>query len=207
MREILPGIFHWTATHPKIRMEVSSYYLQPERVLLDPLIPQDGLAGFDPPPEQIFLTNRHHYRDCAEISARFGCKIWCSAAGLHEFTHGEEVHPYEFGETLPGGIETIEIGALCPDESALFIARESGCIAVADGVIRIADGPLQFVPDALLGDDPAAVKKGLRQAYGKLLGLDFDTLLLAHGEPLVGGAKQALQRFITGPGQSGPGSD
>ncbi len=26
MNEILPGIYHWTAAHPKIKVEVSSYY-------------------------------------------------------------------------------------------------------------------------------------------------------------------------------------
>ncbi len=65
MNEILPGIYHWTTVHPKIKMEVSSYYLVPERALLDPLIPTEGFNWFEPPPENIYLTNRHHYRHCA----------------------------------------------------------------------------------------------------------------------------------------------
>ncbi len=46
MREILPGLFHWTAVHPKIRIEVSSYYLPEAGVLLDPLLPAEGLEWF-----------------------------------------------------------------------------------------------------------------------------------------------------------------
>jgi hypothetical protein len=54
---------------------------------------------------------------------------------------------------------------------------------------------LGFVPDFLM-DDPDATKAGLREAYRRLLALDFDVLLLAHGDPVVGGAKEALRGFI-----------
>jgi len=43
-REIRPGVLHWTAAHPKIRIEVSSYWLADAKVLLDPLLPTGGLA-------------------------------------------------------------------------------------------------------------------------------------------------------------------
>ena len=46
MKEILPGIFYWRQAHPKIRIPVSSYYLKPERVLIDPLIPDEGIEWF-----------------------------------------------------------------------------------------------------------------------------------------------------------------
>jgi hypothetical protein len=49
-------------------------------------------------------------------------------------------------------------------------------------------------------DDPAQTKAGLRDAYRSLLALDFDVLLLAHGDPVVGEAKQALREFVDGAG-------
>jgi hypothetical protein len=60
-------------------------------------------------------------------------------------------------------------------------------------------GELGFVPDQYM-DDPEETKRGLRQAYTRLLDLDFDVLLVAHGSPVVGGAKDALRRFATGEG-------
>ena len=39
---------------------------------------------------------------------------------------------------------------------------------------------------------------GLRDAYRGLLDLDFDLLLLAHGDPVVGDAKDALVEFVDG---------
>jgi hypothetical protein len=48
-----------------------------------------------------------------------------------------------------------------------------------------------------MGDDPAGVKRGLRQAFRKhLREREFDHLLFAHGAPLIGGAKDALGRFL-----------
>jgi hypothetical protein len=201
MKEILPGVHHWTARHPKIHIEVSSYYLAHEKVVIDPMVPPGGLDLLPGPVEHAVLTNRHHYRQAGEFARRFGCVVWASLAGMHEFTHGEQVCPFRYGETLPGGVETIEIGELCPDETALFVPRAGGMIAVADGIIRDEDGPLRFVQDDYIREDTQEaqlVKKGLRLSYARLLDRHFDTLLTAHGWPFVGGAKEALRTFTQG---------
>jgi hypothetical protein len=195
MREILPGILHWKARHPKIGVEVSSYYVEPARALIDPLAPPDveeKLAQGDLP-ERILLTNRHHLRDSVELSERFGCPILCSERGLHEFDGGPDVDGFAFGDQVAPGIEALEVGAICPEESALLIEHGGGALAVADGVISY-DG-LRFVPDNLLGDDPEAIKRGLIDSYAKLLDRPFDALLLAHGDPVPSGGKAALREF------------
>ena len=46
-------------------------------------------------------------------------------------------------------------------------------------------------------DDPERTRAGLREAYRRLLDLDFDRLLLAHGDPIVHGAKDELAAFVT----------
>ena len=91
MKEILPGVFHWSREHPKIHFEVRSYFLPEEGVLIDPLVPTEGLDAFDTPPISILLTNRHHYRDSDKFAERFGCTVLCVEQGLHEFKQGEKV--------------------------------------------------------------------------------------------------------------------
>lgn len=212
-RPIRPGLHHWTAAHPKIRIEVSSYWLADAKVLLDPLLPSGGLGWLREigPPEHVILTNRHHWRHCSEIVGAFGCPVWCNELGLDEFEGEpgrEHVRGFHAGAVLPGGIESHEVGVLCPDETALRFELTGGgaCLAIADGVVRIGeeargDGPLCFVPDSLLADDPAqveSVERGLRDAYRRLCDLEWDTLLLAHGLPRVGDGKETLRAFTAG---------
>ena len=196
MNEIGPGIHHWTAVHPRIQIEVSSYYVEPAATLVDPLLPPEGIEWFRSrrAPERIVLTNRHHYRHSDRFQAEFGCPVLASEPGLHEFEDGREVEGFAFGDELAEGITAHEVGAICPDETALHIELGDGFLAVADGVVNY-DG-LRFVPDDLLGDDPEAVKEGLRESYRRLLSLDFDGLMCAHGDPLPSGGKEALREVV-----------
>jgi hypothetical protein len=125
---------------------------------------------------------------------RFGVTVRCVRQGMHEFSGGPDIEPFDFGDELPGGAVAHEVGAICADETAFrFPARRA--LAVADGAIRREEGgPLAFVPDAYM-DEPERTKEGLREAYGRLAGLDFDHLLLAHGAPFVGDGRKALAAF------------
>lgn len=206
VREIVPGVFHWTAFHEGIRHDVSSYFLAEPGVLIDPLLPADGFdGGVDSlewlrehgPPTEILLSNRHHYRHSGRLAEAFDVTVRVSEPGMHEFSAGQQVQPFRFGETLAGGVVAHEVDAICPDETALEIPS-ARAIALADGLVRFgADhAPLEFVPDSLMGDDPEAVKEGLRDSLAALLTLDFDHLLLAHGPPVVDHGKEKLRAFL-----------
>ena len=201
MEEIAPGIFHWTSFHEGIRQQVHSHYVPSAAVLIDPMEPDEGLDWFAErmPPERILLTNRHHYRHSGRFVDRFGCRVLCHKSGLHEFEGGPAVEGFEFGDELAPGITAQEVDSICPEESALYIETGGGALSVADGVVEWpGKGGLTFVPDGLLGDDPEGVKDGLRAAYRRLADeLEFETLLMAHGNPVAGGAREALRAFAS----------
>jgi hypothetical protein len=200
MREVLPGVFQWTTLHPRIHIDVSSYWLDRVGIVIDPLVPSDdGLewfAGRANRPRAVLLSNRHHYRDSDRFAEAFGCSVHCNRTGLHEFADGETVEGFEPGDTLPGGVLACEVGGLCPDETAFYLA-EQRAIAVADGLVRGGrGGQLGFVPDSLM-DDPRATKRALLAAYARLLDrLDFEHVLLAHGDPLIGDGRAQLEQFV-----------
>ena len=197
MQEIAPGLWHWTVRHEHIHVDVSSYYLAAERVLIDAMIPAEGLEWFDAHgvPEHVLLTNRHHSRHAWRLRDAFDCTVHCIRNGLHEVEGRGPVEAFDFGDQLPGGAIVYEIDAICPDETALHIPAHRA-LACADGVVRWpGSDALTFVPDHLM-DDPEQTKAGLRDAYRRLLDLDFDLLLLAHGNPVVGGARDELRAFV-----------
>ncbi len=209
--EILAGVWHWSAPHPKIRVEVDSYWLARSGVLIDPLVPVQGggLEWFDErsggaaSPTAIVLSNRLHSRESARFLARFGCGVHAPASGMHQ----PEVRalgalPYEPGSVLPGELVAWEIGSLCPDDMALADA-EAGAVYFADGVVlgwsggRRGDGEpeLGFVPDGLM-DDPPGTKRGLLAALATLLeGVEFEHVMCAHGGPLLGG-RSSLEELV-----------
>src|SRR3954449_10344520 len=100
MREILRGVWHWSAEHPKIHRRVSSYWLPESATVLDPLLGPDGpedLAGL----QRIVLTCRHHRRSAPELRERFGATVLVPRSGLHEFEADTlEVEPYEPGDEV-----------------------------------------------------------------------------------------------------------
>jgi len=206
MREILPGIIHWEAVHPKIHMKVSSYWLAEEGVAIDPILPEElGVGWFADqprPPRAVLLSNRHHFRAAKSFQEAFDCPVYCNRAGLHEFGPEESVTGFDPGDELPGGLRAERIGALCPDETALHIPARRA-LAMADAVVRAGEeGELGFVPDGLM-DDPAKTKRALLLAIERVLAeVAFEHLLLAHGAPLLGDGRAQLQDLLDSGGRT-----
>jgi hypothetical protein len=193
MHEIAPGIRHWTAPHPNLGIEVSSYWLPDLRVLLDPLAVPEEVDGI----EEIVLTNRHHKRDMLAAHERFGAPIRAPQVGMHDFDEDDPVDPYDFEQPLAGAaITPYQVTELWPDDCVLHIPRLNA-LAIADTVVHYGD-ELTFVPDQYM-DDPEAEKRGIRDGLARLADrLDFEHLLVAHGTPIPGEGRERLREFASG---------
>jgi len=195
MQEVLPGLFNWYATHPSHGMQVSCYHVEGSGTVIDPLMPEEGIEWFDDHrPQRVVLSTRHHLRHAEQISDRFGCPILAHEDGLHEFENGPAVQGFAFGDRLAADVTALTMDAISPDDTALRIDVAEGALLFADSVIN--HGGLRFVPDGLIGDDPESVKRKILERVSALLEEDFDHLLFAHGDPVIGGGKQALRAFL-----------
>jgi hypothetical protein len=201
MDEVVPGIFHWTAYRASIGTDVHSHYVLASRAVLDPMVPPEGLEWFEDGrrPERIVLTQRHHWRDCPRFVGAFGVPVLCQEDGARLIEAGRTVEPFAFGEEPAPGIAAYPVWPEgWPGETALHI-RDAGALALADAVIRDDRGALAFVPDSLLGDDPAEARRELTAGLARLVDeLDFDTLLLAHGAPAAASGRDELRAFVAG---------
>jgi hypothetical protein len=198
MNEIAPGIYHWTARHPDIHARVSSYYVQPAGIVIDPLEPEDGMGFFDEldlPPQQVVLTSGLHWRHSDRFRDRYDATIRVVSSGVPRWDGtGREAETFEYGDEVAPGVRALEVGQICPDDTALHIAHGNGAISFADGLIS-HEGVPTFVPDSLM-EDAEETKEGLRNSLRGLLEKDFDTLLFAHGDPLEKGGFAALKNFL-----------
>lgn len=197
MEEVLPGIFHWKAEHPRIKTEVGCHYVAGSRTAIDPLLPAEGIEWFETyGVQQIVLSNRHHLRHAPELAERFDCPILCHESGMHEFKNGPAVRGFSFDDVLAEDITALEMDAICPDDTVLRINSGGGALLFADSLIHYDD--VGFVSDRLIGDDPAAVKSRIRGRCAALLDVDFEHLLFAHGDPLLEGGRGALRAVAEG---------
>ena len=143
---------HWTATHPNLGIDVSSYWLPELRTLLDPIAVPDEVEGV----QHILLSCRHHVRDSIDVRERFAATVRAPRTGMHDYPDDTPIVPYDFGEPIAGGAVTpYEVGGLSPDETALHIPAVN---ALARGRRRdpLRRGP-DFVPDQYM-DDPSGTR-------------------------------------------------
>jgi glyoxylase-like metal-dependent hydrolase (beta-lactamase superfamily II) len=194
VQELLPGLFHWYAIHPNHGMQVGCHFAAGSGTVFDPLLPDEGVQWFDQHrPRRIVLSTRHHLRHSEQIAERYGCPILAHTDGLHAFEDGPSVEGFEFGDQLADDVTALTMDAISPDDTALRIDVAEGALLFADSVIN--HGGLRFVPDSLIGDEPEQVKRAILERVAALLDEDFDHLLFAHGDPVIGGGKQTLRAF------------
>lgn len=212
MREILEGIFRWEAPHPGWTPDdaeggegwervVASYLVEtPEGpVLIDPLVADDGwdaldavLRGRTP---AVLLTLFWHTRSAPAILARYpGAVAWAHepAADLVR-ERGAEPRTFVARDALPGGIEAVDV--LRAYEVA-FLLPVHRALAVGDVLLGLADGGARPLPPSWYRGDYDTLVLALREA---LLPLEFEHLLLTHGEPVLGTGHEAVERALHSP--------
>jgi hypothetical protein len=195
MHEILPGLYHWTTTHPNLGREVSSHYLEGAAAVIDPMVPEEGLDAFEGlgRPAHVVLSCRHHDRGHARFVEAFGADFHVSEHGVHEY-EGERVEPYAVGDEIVPGIMALANGPIAPDDTILRLDVEGGALLFADSLVNY--GGVGFVPDSLIGDEPEQVRSDITERLRGLLDESFDHLLFAHGDPIVGGGHDELRDFV-----------
>lgn len=140
---------------------------------------------------RILLSNRNHSRAANQVRAATSAKTAIHPDdAAHARKEGAELEgDIRAGEKI-GPLSVIGVPGKSPGEVA-FYWPERKLLIVGDAVIGNPPGRLGLLREKVM-DDPAR----LRESVKKLLELDFDTLLVGDGVPILQGAKQKLKELV-----------
>ncbi len=195
MREILNDIFTWPWFSEPHGYNFNGHLIRhPEgNLCIDPVEPgEEGLDGIALlGVARIILTNRNHSRASNKLRERTGART-----AIHP---DDAAHARDQGATLDdtlavgqtiGPLVVVDAAGKSPGEVALHWP-ERRLLIVGDAVIGNPPGHLGLLREKVM-DDP----QRLRQSVRRLLDLDFDTLLVGDGEPVLEGAKARLEELV-----------
>jgi glyoxylase-like metal-dependent hydrolase (beta-lactamase superfamily II) len=140
---------------------------------------------------RILITNRNHSRAAKKIRARTGARTAIHPAdAAHARSEGAE-----FDDELNPGDKVgpfVVVGA--PGKSLGEVVLhwpERKILLVGDAVVGDPPGKCKLLPNKVV-DDPSR----LRDTARGLLALDFDTLLVGDGVPILQSAKERLRELV-----------
>jgi hypothetical protein len=186
--EVVPGVWHWRLRDERIGGEWGSSHAA-DGVLIDPhRLAVDAFERLGQV-EAIVLTTSSHQRAAWRLRRELGVRVYLPAAA--KAVDEEPDERYQEGDALPGGLQAVFTPGAGTTQHSLLLPRDAGVLFTPDLFVRSADGPLQWVPFEYMHDPEEA-----KRSAARLLELEFDVLCMAHGAPLVGGARDALRALV-----------
>jgi glyoxylase-like metal-dependent hydrolase (beta-lactamase superfamily II) len=195
MREILNGIFTWPWFSEPHGYNFNGHFVRHPggNLCIDPVEPKqedlEELARFGV--SRILLTNRNHSRAANKVRARAGARTAIHPADApHARKEGAEVDDeLGLGDQV-GPFVVVSVAGKSPGEVALHWPDRK-ILIVGDAVVGDPPGRCKLLPQKVIDDPPR-----LRESVRALLALDFDTLLVGDGAPILQSAKERLRELV-----------
>lgn len=214
VRELAPGLWHWTALHPDWtpeeaedgqgwEQEVGCVYLETPAhiVLFDPLIPGEPearatfLSNLDDDvhrkgkPVAILLTIFFHARSTAELTRRYEATVWIQK-GAVERVDAPVTNPFDLGDVLPGGV--IGVDGQRGFETIYWLPEQRALVP-GDSLLGDGNGGVRVTPASWLSN---TTLRDFKRSLRGLLDLPVEMVLLSHGEPVLKNGHAALERAL-----------
>ncbi len=207
-KRLVPGLWRWTARHPEwhpgeFGAEVVSFAAKAgdDLLLIDPLLPPDPAPVHEliekhyGPRLLIFITIPYHVRSAQKLRDRYrkdsDVEIWGHPAAAKRLRTPTALSAIEPGAELPGGVEAFAIGKPRRHETPLLLTSHRALV-FGDAVAETG-GRLRVWADGRVDDK---VERFYRERFNPtlkpLLKLDFDRVLVTHGEPVMKDGRRAL---------------
>lgn len=210
--QLAKGLWRWTERHPEwhpgeFGREVACFAVQAgeDTLLIDPLLPEDDSAVFALVDEiltdrlTVLVTIPYHVRSAEAIWRRYRKQAETTIRGhagaakrLDDRSGFREIDP---AAELPGGVTAHRIGKPRRQETPLHLPSH-GALVFGDAVAEV-DGRLRVWSDRKVDDK---VDRFYRERFNPtlepLLDLDFERVLVTHGQPVMKDGPRALRSAL-----------
>lgn len=210
--QLAKGLWRWTERHPEwhpgeFGREVACFAVQAgeDTLLIDPLLPEDDSAVLALVDEiltdrlTVLVTIPYHVRSAEAIWRRYRKRAETTIRGhaaaakrLDDRSGFREIDP---AAELPGGATAHRIGKPRRQETPLHLPSH-GALVFGDAVAEV-DGRLRVWSDRKVDDK---VDRFYRERFNPtlepLLDLDFERVLVTHGQPVMKDGPRALRSAL-----------
>jgi len=197
MHEIADGIFAWPWFSQRHGYNFNGHLLRIPTgdMCIDPVEPDAAtLEAFGRARVvRILITNRNHGRAANAVRTRTGARTAIHPDdAAYARTQGVELDDELRVAERVGPLVVVGVPGKSPGEVALHWP-DRRILIVGDAVIGNPPGRCSLLPETVMDDAPR-----LHASVRRLLDLDFDTLLVGDGAPILTDAKAQLQALVTG---------
>ncbi len=195
MREVISGIFTWSRLSEPHGYDFNGHLIRHAEgnLCIDPVEPDEAatgdIAGLGV--ARILLTNRNHSRAANLVRQRTGARTAIHPDdAAHARGQGTELDDDLLTGDKIGPLAVIGVPGKSPGEVA-FHWPERRLLLVGDAVIGNPPGRCGLLRESVMDDPPL-----LRESVRRLLDLEFETLLVGDGAPILRDAKARLEELI-----------
>jgi glyoxylase-like metal-dependent hydrolase (beta-lactamase superfamily II) len=206
------ALWRWTARHPEwhpgdFGAEVACFAVQAgeDTLLIDPLLPPDPQPVLELVEEilkqrlSILITIPYHVRSAEEIRRRFRKEAETTIRGhpavAKRLGTKAGFEPIDPGTPLPAGVSAYTIGKPRRFETPLLVPSQRALV-FGDAVAETGGRLRVWAADRV----DAKVERFYRERFNPtlvpLLELDFDRVLVTHGQPVMKDGKKALRSAL-----------
>ena len=198
MYEILKDIYTWSIYSEEKRLNFNGYFIYsrnstiPNIVIDPPFLNNTDLEQIESlgSVQHILITNRNHIRWSTKLKEKCNAKISMNFSDENKANRIGDNY-FNHDEILFDCIKTIVVpDNKSPGETALFW-EERKILFLGDALIGKPSGAVSLLPpDKYINIEKA--KKGIHV----LDKLNFESILLADGDPILSNGKEAVNNFL-----------
>ena len=211
-KRIAKGLWRWTARHPEwhpgdFGAEVASFAVRSgdDTLLIDPLLPPEPgpvlelIEGILGERLSILITLPYHVRSSEQLRERFTghaeTTIWGHPACAKRLRRKAGFNPIDPATPLPAGVSAYAIGKPRRFETPILIPSHKALV-FGDAVAEHAGRLRVWAADPVDDKVERFYRERFNPTLKPLLELDFEHVLVTHGEPVMKDGKQALRSAL-----------